>query len=241
MEQQNFRWCHLSILGSRCPAVCSMNTSKHGINELPGWYGADRNLFQVRMSYTRRVGHPPASPVYQYYGSYSRCTGMSMRIKASVRLLVQWTPWYQWTSWVVCADSELHTHISISCQLGRSTGMPMEKLLPGCSYEECLQACHLWLPGVDCSSQKFVPYLCIVHTQSCTPSCLSSIYTSTIAATVDAQWGCSYPAGRTMNASKHGIFDFPEMNIAHRNCSMSVRCSHSELHTVMHISISMIC
>ena len=49
------------------------------------------------------------------------------------------------------------------------------------------------------------------------------------AAIVDAMeyhWGCCCPAVRMMNASKHGIFDFPGWNVAHRNL-FQVRASYT--------------
>ena len=57
-NQLNIQW--------RCcwPAVGTMNTSKLGTVELPGWRGAAKNLFHVCSSYTARDTHHFASPVY---------------------------------------------------------------------------------------------------------------------------------------------------------------------------------
>ena len=105
----------------------------------------------------------------------------------------------------------------------------MEMLLPGWLYYEHLQAwyqCTFW---VVWSSQKFVPSACVVHSQSCMLSCLSSILVLYMAARVEYQRRC-LPAERTMNASKLGINALPGLC---EICSKCVRRTQPDLHTFM--------
>ena len=78
--------CHLAIeyqWRCCCLAVRKMNASKHGpgISALSWWSGADKNLFQVRTSYTVRAEHIFVSLVTLLWQLlYSRCYWASMRM-----------------------------------------------------------------------------------------------------------------------------------------------------------------
>ena len=171
-----------------CPAGCKMNASKVEINVLRKWSGAHWNLFQVRMLYTTRTAHLLASPVYRYYGSYSICNCqwgcccLATRTMNASKLRINALPGWCGAQWILFQGLTLYTaRVALSplyiwwCHLNRCNWIWMKMLLPSWSYNERPQAWYECTSWVVWSSMNFVPCAYVTHSQSCTPSCLSSI------------------------------------------------------------------
>ena len=161
-------WCHIAIEHQWrcfCPAVRTMNASKHG---------ADKNLFQVRSSYTELHTFLPLQ-----YSSSIEATGWCQAVQTMNASEHGTNAVHGPEKKIVPSPYVVHsqtcTLFPVYLMMSSSKWISMVMLLPGCWNDECLQACYQCASWVMRSWQNFVPSTFIVNCKNYTPFCLSSI------------------------------------------------------------------
>ena len=223
------------ISGCSWPDVWTMNAFELGTNELSGWRGAAKNLFQERSSITAWATHQFASPVYQCYGNYSK--SIEYQCRCSWRYVQMMNAYNLGTSelsgWRGAAKNLLQERLLITAWATHQFASPVyycygsySKSIEyqcGCSWRDVqtMKASKLGtteLPGWRGVANNLYPE-CSWITAWATHQFASPVYYcyGSYSKWTEYQSKCFWPDVRTMNASKISTSELPGWRGAAKN------------------------